>query len=152
MANLIAGNLTVSGTITCDNVTSVSGTVQFAVHHKQVAGADVASKSEVVHIARAAGTIVAVQVSAETAPTGGDKQFTVDLRKGSQSAAYATVLSAVVTYDDASTADKQVLSGTLSTTTYAAGDQLKVIVTASGTTGSQGQDLCVTVWLRENPA
>jgi len=124
---------------------------RFPTHYRQDEGADVASKTAPVHIAAAAATVAAVKVLCVTAPTGGDKQYTVDVKKGNQAGAYATILTGVVTINS-SKANREVTSGTLSgTPTLAAGDSLQVVVTASGSTGSQGQGLLVEVILHENP-
>lgn len=124
---------------------------QFPATYRQDEGADVASKTAPVHIAAAAATVLGVKVLCVTAPTGGDKQFTVDVKKGNQSGAYATILTGVVTINSTK-ANREVTSGVLSgTPTLAAGDSLQVVVTASGSTGSQGQGLLVEVILRENP-
>ena len=103
------------------------------------------------HTAYATGTILAIEVMNRTAPTGGNKAHTVDLKKGNASTAFASVLSAVITMNSSSV-DKTVYAGTLSTTAVADGDTLQLVVATSGTTGTQGSGLCVTVWLRENPA
>jgi hypothetical protein len=124
---------------------------QHAVKYSQDAGADVVTKTQDVHIVRGAtGKAIGVNVAASTAPTGGDKKFTVDVQKGNQATGFATILTAVVTIDN-TVANRQVVSGGLvASPTLAVGDTLRVIVTASGTTGSQGQGLNVTVTTRED--
>ena len=112
-------------------------------------GTDVADVTRIAHIVRKAGSVVAVEVVAETAPTGGDKKFTLDVQKGSQSVAFATILSAVITYDN-TRANKQVVAGTVTVPTLAAGDQLKIIADASGTTGSQAQNAMAVIWVKED--
>lgn len=123
---------------------------QFPVAYWQASGADVASASVPVHICKEAGSLVAVEVMAVTAPTGGNKQFTVDVQRGNQAGAFSSLLSAVVTIDS-SKADRQVVAGSISTSALADGDTLRVVVAASGSTGSQGQGLCVVLAVRENP-
>jgi hypothetical protein len=124
---------------------------QIPCHYRQVEGADVVSQSAPVHIAAAAATVVAVKVLTVTAPNGGNKLFTVDVKKSTGGGAYATILTGVITVDDAAT-DRQVLSGTLSgTPTLVAGDSLQVVIAASGSTGTQGQGVLVEVIVRENP-
>ena len=75
--------------------------------------------------------------------------ITVDIKLGSQGVAFATILSGVVTIDNTK-ANRQVVDGTISTLTAVAGDTLEVVVAASGSTGSQGQGLSVTVTVRED--
>ena len=86
-----------------------------------------------------------------TAPAGGgDKKWTVDVKKSTGAGAFATVLSAVVTIDTTSV-DRRLQVGALSTAAiaYVDGDLFQVVVTATGATGSQGQGGCVTLWLDE---
>lgn len=123
---------------------------QFPVHYSQAGGANVASESRPVHICKEAATVAAIEVATVTAPTGGDKQFTVDVQKGNQASTFATILSSVVTIDS-SKSDRQVVVATLASSALADGDTLRVVVTASGSTGSQAQGLIVTITLRENP-
>lgn len=124
---------------------------QHALNHQQADGADVVSETVPLHIFRSAAEIVAVEVVAINAPDGGgDKQFTVDVQAGNQSTAFTTILSAVITVDD-NISDREVVAGTVTTTTAADGDSLQVVVTASGSSGNQAQGLLVTVWIREEP-
>lgn len=157
-------DLRVSGTITCTNFSPPSACItnaaivadagieatkvvhQFPVRHNTATGTAVTASTVPVHIARAAGTIVAVQAFCTVAPTTTDT-VTVDVKLGSQSVSYATVLSSTIQFSS-STSDKEVKNGTLSTSSYASGDEFQIVVTVSGTSG---QGLCVVVWLRENP-
>lgn len=123
---------------------------QHALKYAQADGADVVSETEAIHHFRAAGEIVAVEVVPIVAPTGGDKEFTVDVEKGSAGSAFASILTGAVTVDSTS-ADRTGQAGTISTTTAADGDTLRVVVTASGSTGSQGQGVLVVVTVREDP-
>jgi hypothetical protein len=120
----------------------------FPVSLSQAAGSVVASETRVVHIAKAAGTIAYVAVVTDTAPTGGDKAFTVDVKKSTGGGAFASVLSAVVTVNSSSTS-KTPQAGTVSVAAYAAGDVLEIVIAASGSTGTQGYGPCVTVYLQE---
>lgn len=118
--------------------------------HVQDDGSDVVTETKVLAFMMAAGTMVSMEVRPETAPTGGDKQYTVDLQKAANgSTSYATVLSAVVTVDSSSV-DGTLQAGTISTTALAKGDSLRVVITASGSTGSQGQGVTVMVKYRES--
>lgn len=123
---------------------------QYAVQYGQAGGTAVVAVTMGLHSSYKDGTIVAVQVTPLVAPTGGDKAFTVDVKKGNQAGAFASVLSAVVTVDNTK-ADRQVLSGSLSSTSLSAGDTLEVVIATSGTTGTQGQGVLVTVTIQENP-
>lgn len=163
----IRGNLTVGGTLVPKLFKPPAGSItdaaveaaagiqatklqhQHVFTHRQKTGADVATQTEDLFTVRAAGSVVGVDVVATTAPTGGNKQFTVDVQKGNQSTGFATILTAVVTYDSTK-ANRQVVEASLiADPSYADGDTIRIVVTASGSTGSQGQGLAVTLHARE---
>lgn len=124
---------------------------QFHVRHSQKDGTDVVTETMVVFNAKAAGTLVRVAVVPIIAPTGGDKAFTVDVQKGNQSTAFATVLSPVVTINN-TVANREVKTGTITVAAFAANDTIKVVLTTSGTTGSQGQGVLVQLTVQEDPS
>jgi len=109
----------------------------------------VAVTDEIIHIAQGAGTIIAAYVRNEAAPTGGDKDYTVDILKAvDASGTYATILSSAI----ASPADNTVGSGTLSTTTFAQYDSFKLDINATGSTGTNGVGVTVCLILNEAPS
>lgn len=126
---------------------------QYAVHYQQAGGGDVASATVIVHVAKGAGLLVAVRIVPIVAPTGGDKAFTVDVKKGNAAGAYATVLTGVETIDS-SVADREVVSATIDGTKddYSAADSFTVVIAASGSTGSQGQGVLVELFFQEAPS
>ncbi|MHC4715904.1 MAG: hypothetical protein ACYS5V_02965, partial [Planctomycetota bacterium] len=95
-----------------------------------------------------------IEVSCLDANDGaGDKAFTVDLKKANQGTPTpATVLSAVINFTNGTYSDCEVVAGTISSASLADGDTLVVAVAVSGSTGNQGQGLCVTVNLDEDAA
>lgn len=119
----------------------------------QASGADVASKTELVYCCRASGgaTIVDIAVAISTAPTGGDKQYTVDVQKSTGGGSFASILSAVETISSADTS-RTVSAPTISSASLVQGDILQVVVTASGSTGSQGQGVVTSVRIAEASA
>lgn len=125
---------------------------QHAIKYHQADGSDVAAAIVPIHVVRGvSATIVAVEVVCLDAPDGGDKTFTVDLQKCNEgSPSPASVLSAAISYSVGSTHDAEVHDGTISSPTLADGDTLVVEVAVSGSTGTQGQGLVVTVTLRED--
>jgi hypothetical protein len=143
-----AGSITNTELATNAAIAASKAVHHFAKHYGQDNGADVASKTHLLHAAKTAGVLAAVEVAVSTAPTGGDKKFTVDVQKSTGGGAFATMLSAVVTIDSGKS-NFSVTAGTISGASYAAGDILEVIVTASGSTGSQGQGLSVDAYLQE---
>jgi len=126
---------------------------QHALHYVQADGADVADAVAPIHVARAAGTILALEVACLDAPSGAGadpKHFHVDLKKSTVGApAPATVLTAAVDYVNG-TPDATVLAGAVASAALADGDILVVDVDAVGADGVQGQGLVVTVTVREN--
>lgn len=123
------------------------------LHYQQADGTDVATDTQLMRICRGAGELLAVKVRPMTAPTGGDKQFTVDVKKAAEaSGTFASMLNAVVTVDNTAV-DDTVIDATLAATpTTAAEDVIEVVVTASGSTGSQGQGLIVSLYYEEDPS
>lgn len=97
------------------------------------------------------GEVVEVSVTPITAPTGGDLAFTVDIKKSTGAGAFASILSAVETVDSSSvnrTAQYATLSGTPA---LVRGDLLQVVIATSGSTGTQGAGVDITIRIRENP-
>jgi hypothetical protein len=111
-------------------------------------GAATAVSTKVVHIARAAGTILALEAVMTTKPTGSDT-VVVDVKRSTAGGAFATVLSSTITWSTASTVlvkQAATLNGAL--VDFIAGDLLEIVVTipVSNTTG---KGLSVTLTLDE---
>lgn len=166
----------VKGTTTAANAQFASGALaadkhdenlrrkaEYVVHerdfdYQQPSGTAVVAESKVVGTFFATATIVEVAIVCETKPvdTGTpatDRKFTVDVLKGNQSSGFASILpgGTPITVDTA-IASRQVQFVVPTTTAAARGDQLKVSVAVSGSTGTQGQGLSVRAKARENPA
>ena len=118
-----------------------------AIHTQSQAG-DVVTAREIVHVCKFAGTVEYVQVAIDDAPTGGDKAYVVDVRKSTGGGAWATILSASVSIGSSATS-RTISNPTVSSASLVAGDMLAVVVTASGSTGTQGRGLNVTVAVSE---
>lgn len=121
--------------------------------YQQAPGSDVASATAYLRVCRGAGEVLAVKVRPMTAPTGGDKAFTVDVKKAAEaSGTFTSLLNSVVTVNSSS-ADNTVQDATLAATpTTAAEDCIQVVIAASGSTGSQGQGVCVSIYYEEDPS
>lgn len=117
--------------------------------YRQVDGTNVVSQTSTIYSSRKAGTLDSLLVFPTTAPTGGDLAYTVDLKKSTGAGAFATVLSAVVTVNSSST-DRTIQTGTINSPAFIANDTFQLVVATSGSTGSQGQGLCVTIHAKEN--
>jgi hypothetical protein len=124
---------------------------QHTLNYRQNDGSDVVAAIVPLMIVRGvAAEVVDIEVVCIDAPSGGDKTFTVDLGvSNAASPAPATILTTPRTYPNA-TADATVLVGSIATAALAAGDTLVLTVAVSGSTGTQGQGLVVTVTVRED--
>ena len=124
---------------------------QHAVRYSQTDGSDVVSEKLPIHTVRGVnGSVIELEVIVVAPPSGGDKQFTVDLTIANQaSPTPVSILSAPITVDSAKAAF-EVLTATISSAALLSGDTLQVEVTASGTTGNQGQGVVVTTNIRED--
>lgn len=125
---------------------------QHCLSYQQAGGTDVTDATHLLHIAAGDGALAGLSVRPVTAPTGGDKAYTVDLQKavdGSNS--WTSLLNAPIEISVAqSSADHTLQQAILAASpAYAAGDALRLVITTSGSTGSQGQGVLVTVTLRE---
>lgn len=89
-----------------------------------------------------------VTVVCPDAPSGGDLDFDVDIQKADVGAGAATVLSATINYS-ATQSDYEQEAGTIANATIDDGDTLLVVVTVSGSTGTQGEGLIVQVEIEE---
>lgn len=126
---------------------------QFPVPYSQADGSAIVAATVPIHtVYGSTAEIVAIDVACVDAPSGGDLAFSVDLQKADVvTPAPATVLSAPIAYSSTQT-DMEVEPGVVTSSALTDGDSLLVVVAVSGSTGTQGQGLIVTVWLREKPA
>lgn len=129
---------------------------QRAVSHRQLTGTAVVSQTEDLYVVRGrTGLLLSLDVVVTTAPVGTgapgtDRKLTVDVQKGNQGAGFATLLTAPVTIDN-TIAARQVVAGSLvANPALADGDTIRVVVTVSGTTGTQAQGLVATLNVRED--
>lgn len=127
-----------------DPLTTAKQYHRFRVGFAQAHGTAATNERRAVHIAAAAGTIESFKAGPVVAASG-DSTVAVDLRKNG-----TTVLSAVITIDNGKAA-YSLTAGTLSVTTYAAGDVLEQVVTSTPGTGTPPQGVFGTAILSENP-
>jgi len=165
----IEGDLHVRGRVTSETMTIPASTItdamvasnaaiaatkqehRFVINYSQADGSDVVAAIVPVYVVHGTtATLISVEVVCIDAPEGGDKTFTVDLKKCNVgSPAPATVLTGVIAYA-AATPDCTIKAGTFSSTSLANDDTLVVAIAVSGSTGNQGQGLIVTVTLDED--
>lgn len=125
---------------------------QHHVGYHQDDGSDIVAATAPIYICRgASGTTVAIQISCADAPSGGDKAFSVDLYKSDvvTGEPAVTILNAPIAYSATQT-DFEVEVGVVDTAALTVGDTLLVVVAVSGSTGTQGQGLQVSVTVRED--
>jgi len=124
---------------------------QHALIYSQAAGSDIVAATVPIKIIRGlSGLVVDVEVVAQTAPVGGDLAFTVDVLKATEaSPSPDSILQSIITVD-ATNADYEIVQGTVDNGDMSDGETMMVAVAVSGSTGSQGQGLVVTVTLRED--
>lgn len=112
----------------------------------------VTTTTQLMRLAYGTGTLKFVRVRPITAPTGGDKQYTVDIKTAADtSGSFSSVLTSPVTIDNTK-ADNTQYSGTISSASVSSGSAIQIVVTTSGTTGTQGIGLLVTVGYEETPS
>jgi hypothetical protein len=127
---------------------------QHAIRYYQADGSAVVSAIVPIYTAHAAGAIADVQVQCLDAPATGANpteqyQFTVDVQIANMDTpAPESVLTDAVLIDDA-VSDCEVIEAPVATAAYAAGDCLILVIVASGSDGTQGQGLIVTITVRE---
>lgn len=145
-----------SGTVINDDVSASAAIAHTKMQHRHVINYQQSPSSAVVAgteglwIARAGGTIVAVEAMITgTIATGNDRTVTVDVKKGNAGNAYATILSAGIELDD-DDALRTGVAGTLSTTTFLDGDSFQVVVAVAGGNGNQALGLLVTLTVVED--
>jgi hypothetical protein len=109
----------------------------------------VTAGSKALHIVRGAqGVAVAFQAAITGAAISGAYTFTVDLQKSTSGGAYASILSAPLTFNSSSTL-RQYYGATISNGSLIQGDILIAVVTVSGGSGTQAQGLQVTLTMEE---
>jgi hypothetical protein len=151
----IRGALSVAGAVTVpassfgdreadasDPITATKLQHQWQRLFAQDHGSAAVAERRVIHLARGAGTVVAVRAGSVVACVGG-ATITVDVKKNG-----TTILSASIVLDSANTAYIPE-AGTVSVGTYAADDVFEVVVTVAAGGGTIGQGLFVDVCFRE---
>ena len=159
MATRFDGNIQITGSLQAKSIIipdgfylSVGNTQHRNVKtYQQAGGADVVAASSYVYTAAAAGKLSGVDVFVDTPPAGGDKGYTLDVKKSTAGGAFTTVLSSLVTVNS-STSLRSVVAAVIASVAYVGGDSFKVDVALIGSTGSRGQGVLVTLTFDEEAA
>lgn len=117
---------------------------QYVPTVSQVHGTAAATERRVVHVARAAGEVAAIEAGITVAAVGA-ATVTVDLKKNG-----TTVLTSVITIDNGDSAYAEV-TGSISSAAYVAGDVFELVITATAGGGTLPQGLYVDTVFREGP-
>ena len=104
----------------------------------QAHGTASTDERRVIHVARAAGTVAAVEAGVVVAAAG-DSTVTVDVRKNG-----TTILSAPISLDNGDAAFAEV-AGVVSVADYVAGDVFEVVIDATVGTGTLPQGVYASV-------
>lgn len=111
----------------------------------------IANKTRLLHIVRGStGTIVGFEAAVVTKATAGDKTVSVDLKKSTGGGAFATILTAPISFSDASS-NLTAVAAAIASANLADGDLLCIVVTAAGSTGTQALGLLATLTMQEAP-
>lgn len=121
--------------------------------YSQENGTDVVAKTvELFIVHGVTGELVSIEITSPVVPAGGDQEVSVDVKKATEaSPTPSTVLSAPIEIT-ASEANYEIKAGVISGPALVDGSVVSVVVTVSGSTGTQAQGLCVTIRWNELPA
>ena len=166
--DLVNNDLHVNGALSCKSFNAPPGSItnddieaaaeidatkvvhQFVIPYAQAGGTAVVAATLPVHVCRTSGEVVAVEAAVLTKATGNDRTVNVDVQKSTSGGAFATILTAALEFDDAST-DRVAVAGTVLSPELVDGDLLQIVVTVAGSNLAQAQGLIVSVTLREWP-
>lgn len=136
-----------------DRLAAAKAVQRHTSRHVQAPGAAVVTQTQLLHLARGDGELLGVTIRPLTAPIGGDKQYTIDLQRAADgSGTWASLLNAPYVVDRTRADDTNLAAALAVDPSYVAGDALRLVVTASGSTGTQGDGLLVQVDLEEQPS
>jgi hypothetical protein len=143
-----------SGSIDNDAIEEAAEIDATKVVHRHFAKAQqattVVAATDYLHIARAAGTLIALEAMVGTVATGADRTITIDLQKSTGAGAFATVLSSTLVLDNTNVA-RTLEAATINTTAYVDGDIFKLTVAVAGAAGAQAADLLIVLTYEESP-
>ncbi len=107
-------------------------------------GTTIAATTQAIMSALANGTLMGFQAWIETVTADAGRITTIDLKKSTAGGAYATVLSAPLSFASTTTV-RNLYTATVNASTYTTGDLFKIVTTVSGSSGSQSAGLGATV-------
>lgn len=145
------------GSVTSDKVAASADIAasklqhRHAINHSQKNGTDVVSETIVKYIAKTAGSLIRFVVRPTIVPVGGDKAYTIDIQKAvNGSSSWTSLITAPVSVAAADTNDVVKAGILIGSPVYALNDAIRFVIATSGTTGSQGQGICIEAELDES--
>jgi len=167
MASILQGDYLITGNLSANSMSLPSGGVKDTnvasgaaiaasklIHevtskYQQNSNAAVVNDNQYAHIVNGATcTLAYVKAAVDTVATGADRTVNIDLQRSTGGAAFATVLSSTILFNNASTA-RTVVSGAINTATLAQGDILKWVVTVAGAAGNQAIGVIAEAFFQE---
>lgn len=127
---------------TTDPLPATASTQQHVKGINQAHGTAAIAERRVIHVARAAGNVIAFETGPVVAAIG-DSTATVDLRKNG-----TTILTGTITIDSADAAFTK-LPGVIATAPYVLGDVFEVVITIAAGTGTLPQGVFASAVFRE---
>jgi len=125
--------------------------VRYHLGDAQSPGSAVVAKIIDIFIARAAGAVLDIDAAITGAlADDASRHVTVDLQKCTGGGSFTTMLTGVIDITEANDL-RTAIAGVLASTSFAAGDVLRLVVAVSGGSGNQAQGLRVSVTVSENP-
>lgn len=143
--NLVGQTLVLTATSPALPVAYMAAGAHSVTYHQDPGAAVVAETADLLIVGGTTGKVTRVQV-ANTGALASDatNTVTIDVQKSTGGGAFATILSATLTFTNTDTL-RTAKVGTISTAGLVTGDILRIIVTVAHTTGTQAQGLVVTV-------
>lgn len=148
--HVFQGPVTLPASVISDNQVASSASIDTAKvkhrHSKHYGQNGTASSVTIpIHIARAAGSVVAIEAGSIVANIGA-ATVTIDLKKNGSS-----ILTGVITLDSGNTA-RVLEAGTISSASYVDGDFFELVIVATAGGGTLATGLGVEVTFNENPS
>lgn len=130
-AEKVVQQYTIGKLLTTDDVTAIAATTKTLLIVKGLTG-----------------TVMGFEAVIQTTATGADRTVTVDLQKSTGGAAFATILSSTIGFNNTSS-PRIKSSGVISTSSVIAGDVLRAVVTVVGAAGAQAIGLQCSLTMQE---
>lgn len=112
----------------------------------------VVAATQYLTIQKYTGAVLAIEAMiTETIATGADRTVTIDLAKSTGGAAFASILTSTIVFNNVSVL-RTITEGVINTSGLVDGDVLRLTVAVAGAAGNQALGLVVTVQARENAA